>query len=320
MVIDELELQLETHRTELAGYCYRMLGSAFEADDAVQETLVRAWRKRETFEGRSSLRSWLFSIATNVCLDLLRGRQRRALPMDLNAPSAVDGVNGRNLPEHTWIQPMPDDQVVAPTDDPAELVVARETVRLAFIAALQHLAPRPRAVLILRDVLNWRAAEVAELLDTTTVSVNSSLQRARAALAEADIRATDPLTPSDAEQQAILVRYVDAFERFDIDALVSLLHEDATLTMPPDVFWLRGRADLRSWWLGEGSVCRGSQMVLVRANGSPAVASYRPAPAGGYEASSIQVIESSGGRISAIHAFLEPNLFERFDLPPHLER
>jgi RNA polymerase sigma-70 factor (ECF subfamily) len=281
---------------------------------------VRAWRKHETFEGRSSLRSWLFSIATNVCLDLLRGRQRRALPMDLSEPSSADGVNGRNLPESTWIQPMPDDRIVPPTEDPAELVVARETVRLAFIAALQHLVPRQRAVLILRDVLNWKAAEVAELLDMTTVSVNSSLQRARAALAEANVRVTDPLTPSDEEQQALLARYVAAFERYDVDELVSLVHEDATLAMPPDVFWLRGRDDLRRWWLGEGSACRGSRMVLVRANGSPALASYRPAPTGGYDAASIQLIEGSGGRISAIHAFLEPNLFERFDLPLQLER
>jgi RNA polymerase sigma-70 factor, ECF subfamily len=319
VVIEELELQLEAHRAELTGYCYRMLGSAFEADDAAQETLVRAWRKHDSFEGRSALRSWLFSIATNVCLDLLRGRQRRALPMDLTAPSPGDGASGPALPESTWIQPIPDGRVVAAMGDPAELAVARDSVRLAFIAALQHLVPRQRAVLILRDVLKWKAAEVAELLDTTVVSVNSGLRRARATLAAVDVSATEPSAPNDHEQRALLARYVDAFESYDVDALVSLLHEDATLTMPPMSFWLRGRADLRQWWLGEGTACRGSRLVRTRANGGPAVAAYRPSVAGGYEASSIQLVETSAGRITAINVFLEPELFPLFDLPVRIE-
>src|SRR5207249_10110420 len=214
----ELGLRLEEYRRELTGYCYRMLGSAFDAEDAVQETMVRAWRGFDRFEGRAALRSWLYRIATNVCLDMLNGRERRARPMDLGPSSEPLESNLHTLPETTWIQPVPDGLVV-PEGDPAEVAVARETIRLAFVAALQHLPPRQRAVLILCEVLRWQAAEVAELLDTSVASVNSALQRARATLSASDIAATDAAPPLDEADRALLARYVDAFERYDIDSL-----------------------------------------------------------------------------------------------------
>src|SRR5437868_7081586 len=201
-----------------------MLGSFFEAEDAVQETMVRAWRGLDGFEGRSAVRSWLYRIATNVCLDLLRGRQRRALPVDLGPSSTADSFHGTTLPEHSWVQPVPDARVLAGDGDPAELAVSKESVRLAFVTALQHLPPRQRAVLILREVLRWQATEVAELLETSVASVNSALQRARATLADKDLDAA-PTAVVDAEQQALLARYVDAFERYDISSLVTLLHQ-----------------------------------------------------------------------------------------------
>ncbi len=216
---DVLAEALDEHRRALTGYCYRMLGSAFEADDAVQETMVRAWRAIDTFEGRSTMRSWLYRIATNVCLDLLRGRQRRARPMDLGPASTTEAFRGAMLPESAWVQPIPDGRVLPEDGDPAEVAAARESVRLAFVTALQHLPARQRAVLILREVLRWQATEVAELLDTTVASVNSALQRARATLAERDLSAasTGPIDPA---QEALLARYVDAFERYDITSLV----------------------------------------------------------------------------------------------------
>src|SRR5216117_3119350 len=216
--------ELEQHRRELTAYCYRMLGSPFEAEDAVQDTLLRAWRALDRFEGRSALRSWLYRIATNVCLDMLKGKQRRARPMDLG-PSVEPIEANLNVPaEVTWLEPIPL-HLIAPERDPAELAVQNESIRLAFVAALQHLPARQRAVLILREVLDWQASEVAELLDTSVQSVNSALQRARATLAARDLDAgRAPVV--DAEQQALLARYVDAFERYDISGLVSLLHED----------------------------------------------------------------------------------------------
>src|SRR6059036_2310249 len=206
------EQQLEQHRSELTAYCYRMLGSAFEAEDAVQETLLRAWRSLDRFEGRSSLRSWLYTITTNVCLDMLGGKERRARPMDLGPARPASTELGEPLPEVTWIGPVPDGRVVPAGGDPAEVVDERESIRLAFIAALQHLPPKQRAVLILREVLAWRASEVAELLETTVASVNSALQRARATLGAIDIQATDTFDPEDDDQRALLHRYVDAFE------------------------------------------------------------------------------------------------------------
>jgi RNA polymerase sigma-70 factor, ECF subfamily len=314
---EDLGLRLEQHRVELTGYCYRMLGSAFEADDAVQDTMVRAWRGFDRFEGRAALRSWLYRIATNVCLDMLNGRQRRARPMDLSEPKTADGPLGAALPEASWVEPVPDGRVLAAEVDPADVAVSRESIRLAFVAALQHLPPRQRAVLILREVLHWHAAEVAELLDSTVASVNSALQRARATLASRHPSASDSPAPMDDAQRALLERYVDAFERYDIESLVTLLHDDATLSMPPYALWLRGRTEISRWMLGPGIGCRGSRMVATSANGSPAFGQYRPSgPGGRHEPWALQVLETSAGGITGINAFLDtPRLFPLFGLP-----
>src|SRR5215217_5772192 len=225
--------ELESHRRELTGYCYRMLGSGFEAEDAVQETFVRAWRNYDGFEGRSSLRSWLNRIATNVCLDMLQGPQRRARPMDMGPAATADSSIGAALTESAWVLPIADATALPEDGDPAELAAQREALRLAFVAALQHLPPRQRAVLILREVLRWQASEVAELLDTSTASVNSALQRARAQLSEGDLTPDSPVEPLDDAHRELLDRYVAAFENYDMDALTGLLQEDATLSMPP---------------------------------------------------------------------------------------
>ena len=317
---DDLETRLEQHRVELTAHCYRMLGSAFEAQDAVQETLLRAWRSFDRFEGRSALRSWLYRIATNVCLDMLSGRERRARPMDLGPAGTADSTLGAPLPETAWIQPIPDGSVVASDADPAEVAEQRENVRLAFVAALQHLPPRQRAVLILREVLRWKAGEVAELLETSVASVNSSLQRARAALAADKVGAGEPSQPVDEAQQALLARYVDAFERYDMESLTSLLHQDATWSMPPYELWLRGHLDIQRWCLGPGIGCNGSRLVPTVANGAPAFGQYKPA-AGGYEPWSLQLLQISGDRISGIVFFLDTaTLFPLFGLPARLER
>jgi RNA polymerase sigma-70 factor (ECF subfamily) len=313
----ELQLQLEDHRREIAGYCYRMLGSTFETDDAVQETMVRAWRGLDRFDGRSSLRTWLYRIATNVCLDLLNGRKRRALPMDFGPSSPpIASSLGQPQPEAIWIQPMPDAGVLPTGGDPADLAVERDAVRLAFIAALQHLPPRQRAVLILREVLRWSAAEVAELLDGTVASVNSALQRARATLASVEPGTEDRFEPLDDDQKSLLARYVQAFTSYDIESLVALLHEDATASMPPYQLWLQGRDDIGRWHVGPGHTCNGSVLVPIAVNGSPAFAHYRPGP-GGHEPFGIQVLELTGDRISKITYFLDTDLFARFGLPDH---
>ncbi|KRV48138.1 RNA polymerase subunit sigma-70 [Wenjunlia vitaminophila] len=319
------EARLEQYRSELTGYCYRMLGSAFEAEDAVQETMVRAWRGLDRFEGRAALRSWLYRIATNVCLDMLKGSSRRARPMDLASPVPANSPLPEALPEATWISPIPDGRVLPANGDPADVAVAKESVRLAFIAALQHLAPRQRAVLILREVLAWKASEVAELLGTTVASVNSALQRARAALAEREVGSLagdSPAAAMDDEQQSLLDRYVAAFESYDLDALTSLLREDAILSMPPYDLWLRGHAEIRGWMLGHGVGCRGSRLVPVEANGAPAFGQYRPAagPEGGFEPWALQVIEISDGQIVGLNSFLDTaRLFPLFGLPSRLE-
>jgi RNA polymerase sigma-70 factor (ECF subfamily) len=316
----ELEPLLEQHRRELTGYAYRMLGSGFEAEDAVQETLLRAWRSFEGFEGRAALRSWLYRIVTNVCLDMLNGRARRARPMDLGPARSAESALGEALPEVAWVEPIPDGQVLPAASDPADLVESRESIRLAFVAALQHLPPRQRAVLILREVLRWKATEVAELLDTTVASVNSALQRARSTLAASDV-GTTPSQPADEEQRALLGRYVDAFERYDMDALTSLLHEDAKWNMPPYELWLQTHLDIRKWCLGPGIGCRDSRLIPTMANGSPAFGQYKPAPEKGVrEPWSLQVLEISGDRLSGITFFLDTGRwFPLFGLPPRLE-
>jgi RNA polymerase sigma-70 factor (ECF subfamily) len=315
---EAVELQLETYRRELTGYCYRMLGSGFEAEDAVQETMVRAWRGIDRFEGRSAIRSWLYRIATNVCLDMLRGPQRRARPMDMGPSSTPDSFLAPGLAEHMWVQPVPDAWVVPETGDPAELAASRETIRLAFVAALQLLPPRQRAVLILREVLRWHADEVAELLDTSVASVNSSLQRARATLAANDLVAAQP-THVDSDDEKLLARYVDAFERYDVDSLVSLLHEDVIQSMPPYPLWLQGPHDVGRWLLGQGAGCRGSRLVATSANGCAAFGSYHEAGPGLHEPFAIVVVEVSEGQISGLHNFLYPELFAAFGLPSRLE-
>src|SRR5438270_1309352 len=308
---------LEHYRRELTGYCYRMLGSTFEADDAVQETMVRAWRNFDSFEGRSALRSWVYRIATNVCLDMLRGRQRRARPMEMGSAYTADAFKGETLPEHAWVTPIPDGRVLPTDGDPAELAAERETIRLAFVTALQHLPARQRAVLILREVLRWQATEVAELLDTSVASVNSALQRARATLAERDLEDTDVRT-GDAEQQELLARYVDAFERYDIESLVALLREDAVMSMPPYDFWLEGPVEMGRFFLGAGIGCQDSRLIATAANGSYAFGSYKPDPAGGHTPCAVQVIEVAGDRIVGHHNFLDTHLFAVFGLPAPL--
>ena len=304
--------ELEQYRRELTGYCYRMLGSPFEAEDAVQETMVRAWKALDRFEGRSQLRSWVYRIATNVCLDMAKSRERRARPMDLGPAREPVFENLAMRPETTWLEPVP--------ADPAEVALERDTIRLAFVAALQHLPPRQRATLILCEVLRWQASEAAELLDTSVASVNSALQRARATLEQADVSASSP-DLDDADRE-LLERYVKAFERYDIEALTALIHEDATQSMPPYDLWLAGREDIFAWWLGPGIGCSGSRVLPAPpANGSPAYGQYKPSESGsGYDPWALQVIELSGGRIVELTFFLDTErLFPLFGLPPRLE-
>jgi RNA polymerase sigma-70 factor (ECF subfamily) len=315
----EDEPRWEQYRVELTGYCYRMLGSAADAEDAVQDTLVRAWRSYDKFEGRSAVRSWLYRIATNVCLTLLDGRNRRARPMDFGPASTASAPLGPQLPESTWLTPIPDVMVLPSGGDPADTAVARESVRLAFVAALQHLPARQRAVLILREVLQWRASEVAELLETSVASVNSALQRARATLAATTETGPAPLDELDEEQQKLLDRYSDAFERYDIAELVTLLHDDAVLSMPPYELWLRGTDDIVRWWTGPGAKCEGSKLIPLLANGLPAFAQYRP-DGDGYLGWALQVLELSGGKITHFNSFLDTEaLYPLFGLPQRLD-
>jgi RNA polymerase sigma-70 factor (ECF subfamily) len=315
----QLEQVLESHRRDLTGYCYRMLGGGSEAEDAVQETLTRAWRSVDRFEGRSSLRSWLYRIAHHVCIDMHRSPQRRARPMSLGPSSQVaEAVLGPPLPDERWVMPVADRRVIPVDGDPAELAAARESIRLAFVAALQHLPSRQRSVLILCEVLRWHATEVAELLDTSVASVNSALQRARATLASVQ---GEPLDSTlDAAHQALLLQYVDAFERYDIDALVGLLRDDVVLSMPPYDLWMQGPRNLAEWFLGEGIGCRGARLVPVAVNGTAGFGNYRLTRPGLWEPFGIQVIEVAGGRIVGHNNFLYPERFAELGLPPRLER
>ncbi|MEZ3177580.1 sigma-70 family RNA polymerase sigma factor [Streptomyces pimonensis] len=319
----DLDARLEAHRVELTGYCYRMLGSSFEAEDAVQDTMIRAWRSYEKFEGRSSLRSWLYRIATNVCLDMLTAGNKRARPMDLTESTPLARAALSPRPDSTWLEPMPDSRVLPTPADPAEAAVAKESVRLAFMAALQQLPAKQRAVLVLREVLAWKASEVAELLGTSVASVNSALQRARATLAEqrqpgADASVSDPL---DEEQRELLERYVAAFEEYDMSALTALLHEDALMTMPPFDLWLTGADDITGFMTTLGAACAGSRLLPVEVNGLPGFAQYKPAPeTGGFAPWAVQVLEMSDGRITGFHCFLDTERwFPLFGLPLHLE-
>jgi len=314
---------LEPFRRELTAYCYRMLGSGFEAEDAVQETMLRAWRSADAFEGRSSVRSWLYRIATNVCIDMQRHVQRRARPMEMGPASPPEESHlGPLLHEVAWVTPAPDASVAPETTDPAEIAQYRESVRLAFVTALQHLPARQRAALILCEVLRWHVAEAAELLDTSVAAVNSALQRARATLGALPPDAhADDLDAADAE---LLRRYVDAFESYDIERLVALLHEDAVQSMPPFAMWIQGAANIGHWMVQPGpSACRGSRLLPTSANGCPAFGQYRPDPVGGYAPWALQVLEISGRKITGMSFFLDfldpERLFPAFGLPLHLD-
>jgi RNA polymerase sigma-70 factor (ECF subfamily) len=311
---------LEQYRRELTGYCYRMLGSGFEADDAVQETMLRAWRGAARVGGRSSVRAGLYRIATNICLDMLRGRRRRALPIDLGPASPpVEALLGDWHPDDIWISPMADGKVVPEHGDPAEIAVARETIRLAFVTALQHLPARQRATLILCEVLRMPAAEAATTLGTSVAAVNSALQRARATLAA--LPEEQRPAAVDADQADLLAKYVDAFQRYDMEQLVTLLHDDALMTMPPYALWIRGAENVVRWMLEPTpSLCRDSIMVPAgQVNGVQAWAQYKPDPAGGHMPWGLQVHEVSGGRISRLTFFLDTErIFPALGLAPHL--
>jgi RNA polymerase sigma-70 factor (ECF subfamily) len=317
----ELEGQLEAYRSELTGYCYRMLGSPFEAEDAVQETLLRAWRGFERFEGRAAVRSWIYRIATNVCLDMLDGRNRRARPMDLGPAQAPVVENAHWLPEVAWLEPIPD-SVLAEAGDPADLAVTRESIRLAFVAALQHLPARQRAVLILCEVLRWKAKEVADLLDTSVASVNSALQRARETLEASGVSSSDPVPEMDEARKQLLARYVQAFERYDLSALTALIQEDAKQSMPPYDLWLQGRENILAWWFGPGIGCRGSRLLPTSgANGSVAFGQYKPSESGpGRDPWALLVVETAKDRIVEFTFFLDTaKLFPLFGLPDHID-
>lgn len=309
--------QLEQHRAALTGHCYRMLGSVMDADDAVQETMVRAWKSLDRFEGRASLRRWLYRIATNVCLDALAARGRRVRPFEEGPSGTIDDALVERPRTH-WLEPVPDAAALPDDDtDPAELAILRESIRLAFVAALQYLPPKQRAVLLLSEVLGWSAAEVAECLEISVAAVNSALQRARATIAVRNVRPAEPLSST---QTALLERYVTAFERYDIDELATLLREDAILSMPPYALWLRGPDSIRAWLLGRGSGCRGSRLVPTAACGAPAFGQYHPKADGGYSAWALTVLELSGDRIVAWNSFLDvQTLFPRFGLPLTLD-
>jgi RNA polymerase sigma-70 factor, ECF subfamily len=305
--------RLDTYRVELTGFCYRMLGSGFEAEDAVQETFVRAWRN-EYDPAKGTVRTWLYAIATNVCLDMLRSAQRRAMAMDLG-PAASPGPDiGPPLPQAVWIQPVPDHRALG--GDPAEIAAQRDSIRLAFVAALQHLPPRQRAVLILREVLRWPAVEVAQLLDTTVTSVHSALQRARATLAK---RAPAPAEPLGREHRALLTRYVDAFERYDVAALTALLHEDATMSMPPFAWWLRGRESIGAALAQSDGTCENARLVPTMASGSPAFGQYNWNGTR-HEPFALVVMEVSRTGILSSTTYLDlAHAFPMYGLPMSLE-
>jgi RNA polymerase sigma-70 factor, ECF subfamily len=317
----EVERELEKHRRALTGYCYRMLGSGSEAEDAVQETMVRAWKAADRLQERAALKAWLYRIASNVCFDMLQGPQRRATPMDLGPASAADAVLGEPLGEHAWVQPIADAKIALDAGgDPADVAAGRETLRLAFVAALQHLPPKQRAVLILREVLRWQATEVAELLDTTVASVNSALQRARATLEALDLDAAGSVAEvDDARQRDLLARYVAAFEAYDMTELVKLLQRDAAFSMPPFPLWLTGPDDIVAFMTTTGAKCEGSRVLPTSANGGPAFGIYNPAPDGGFDPWALVVMETSGGQVSALHHYIFPQLFPEFRLPLRLE-
>lgn len=311
---EPFEQLLEASRRELTGYCYRMLGASSEAEDAVQETMIKAWSKKDSFAGQSSLRTWLFRIAHNVCVDMLRSPQRRARPMDLGPSTrTADAVLGAPMTESVFVQPIPDERVIDTSGDPAVVAEARDTIRLAFVAALQHLPPLQRSALILCEVLRWSAAEVATLLEVTPASINSALQRARKTMAHNEPATHMPL--EDPAHKALLTKYLKAFEAYDMDVLVTLLRDDVVLSMPPFGLWLSGPDDVLGWFVGKGSVCEGGRLIPLDVNGAGGFANYHLVEPGLWEPWAIQVIETDGGRIVGHHNFLYPEMFEEFGLP-----
>jgi RNA polymerase sigma-70 factor (ECF subfamily) len=327
-----IEGEFERLRPSLAGYCYRMLGSGFEAEDATQETLLRAWRRSDTLAEPAALKSWLFTIATNVCLDQIDARKRRARPVDLADPGTAESAVGAPLPETSWVLPIASGQVADPDADPEAQIAERETLRLAFVAALQHLPARQRVVLVLREVLRWSAKEVAGVLETSVASVNSALQRARATLDELDLKDADaPARPADEDERRLLEQYLEAFAEYDIDRIVALLRYDVVFDMPPLPLWVRGPGEVATFMRGSGAECEGSKLIAVSANGLPAYASYKPDPeSGDWLPWSVTLLEAAtgngeasagGATIAGVHNFLAPmlpGLFESFGLPERL--
>ncbi|MBE2320798.1 sigma-70 family RNA polymerase sigma factor [Solirubrobacter sp. CPCC 204708] len=314
-----IEQELETYRKALTGYCYRMIGSGAEAEDAVQETMVRAWKSADKLQERGALKAWLFRIANNVCLDMLGSAQRRATPMDMGPSSSADGPLGEMIVDSAWVRPIADVKVLEPTADPAELAASKESLRLAFVAALQNLPPKQRAVLILREVLRWQASEVADLLDTSVASVNSALQRARATIEQLDLDESGAAEVDEAEQKELLSKYVKAFEAYDMTALTALLKDDAAFSMPPFPLWVVGPEQIEAFMRGKGAKCEGSKVLVTSANGGPAFGIYNPTPEGDYAGWAVVVMETSAGRISGLHHFIYPELFAEFGLPLRLD-
>jgi RNA polymerase sigma-70 factor, ECF subfamily len=314
-----IEQELETYRKALTGYCYRMIGSGAEAEDAVQETMVRAWKSADKLQDRAALKAWLFRIANNVCLDMLGSAQRRATPMDMGPSSDADAPLGAMVADSAWVRPIADAKVLEPTADPAELAAEKETLRLAFVAALQHLPAKQRAVLILREVLRWQASEVAELLDTSVAGVNSALQRARATIEELHLDQSGVADVDEAEQKALLAKYVKAFEAYDMAALTALLKDDAAFSMPPFPLWVVGPEQIERFMTTTGAKCEGSKVLVTEANGGPAFGIYNPTPEGDYAGWAVVVMETSAGRVSGLHHFIYPDLFAEFGLPLRLD-
>ncbi|WP_278264817.1 sigma-70 family RNA polymerase sigma factor [Nocardia sp. AG03] len=309
--------EFESHRRELCAYAYRMLGSSFEAEDAVQETFTRAWRSYDSFEGRASLRSWLYKIATNICLDMLDRPQSRARPMDLNGPGRPDSPLPAPQPDYVWIEPIPN--ALAFGADPAEHASTKDTLRLAFVAACQHLPATQRAILIMREVLRFSASETAEALMMSPASVNSALQRARATMSKVQPTVGDGFDESDPGQRKLIDDFVQAFEAYDMDALTTLLKADVALSMPPFELWISGPENVAAFMLGTGSACRDSRMVpLAGANGLPAFGHYKPSEEPGvWVPWSITVLELDGDTIAGLNFFLDTErLFPLFGLAP----